>query len=71
MEWLLIETAPKDGSVILVNDTNEDMPPWAAAKWLAGDEWSGWVYDDDLLSDNLPFGPLPTHWLIVPAVPKP
>ncbi len=69
MEWLDISSAPKNGEVVLVNDTNHDMPPWAAAKWLVSPEWSGWVYDDDLLSDYLPLGPRPTHWIAIPPVP--
>ncbi len=69
MHWMPIESAPKDRDVILVNDTNDDAAPWAAAKWLDGDEWSGWIYDDEILNDNLPLGPQPTHWLDVPAIP--
>lgn len=68
MEWLPIETAPKDGSVILVNDTT-GATPWAAAKWLQGEQWSGWIYDDELALDNNPVGPLPTVWLQLPPMP--
>lgn len=62
LEWVAIATAPKDGSVILVDDTNGGTP-WAAAKWVAGDEWSGWAYDDEIMGDTLPMGPNPTRWL--------
>lgn len=65
--WMSIETASKDGRVILVNDTNPDAAPWAAAKWLSMPEWSGWVYDDDLLNDSMPGGPMPTLWFDVPS----
>lgn len=41
MNWLPISTAPKDGRIVLVNDTNDGSTPWAAAKWLEGEEWSG------------------------------
>lgn len=69
LTWLPISSAPKGRSrPLLVNDTNKDMPPWAAAKWLEGVEWSGWVYDDELLNDAYPLGPQPTHWLDVPEV---
>lgn len=67
LRWLPIDTASKDGRVILVNDTNENAAPWAAAKWLPGDQWSGWVYDDELMNDCQPGGPNPTLWLDVPA----
>lgn len=56
-----ISTAPRDGSVVLVNDTNGNAP-WAAAKWVSSPEWSGWVYDDELLNDANPLGPQPTIW---------
>lgn len=56
-----ISTAPKDGAVVLVNDTSGNAP-WAAAKWVSSPEWSGWVYDDELLNDANPLGPQPTIW---------
>jgi hypothetical protein len=68
LQWQSIGTAPLDGSVILVNDTN-GAAPWAAAKWLSGLEWSGWVYEDELLQDSFPLGPAPTVWIAIPAVP--
>lgn len=69
--WQPIETAPKDGCVILVNDTTPGWAPWTAAKWLESQEWSGWVYDDDAATDNNPMGPRPTYWLRVPPLPEP
>lgn len=70
--WQKIESAKKDGSIILVDDANAvdgEFAPWAAAKWLSGREWSGWVYDDELLNDSNPLGPQPKWWLSVPALP--
>ncbi len=59
-----IELAPRDGSVWLVNNTTGDGPQWAPAFWeICGPEWSGWVYDDELLQDALPLGPQPTHFI--------
>lgn len=63
IRWSPIETAPKDGSVILVDDNAGGSAPWAAAKFLAGEEWSGWIYEDDVMNDNQPLGPNPTRWL--------
>ena len=54
MRWLPIKTAPKGEKPVLVNDTNEGNAPWAAARWLEGSEWSGWVYDDELMNDSYP-----------------
>ena len=68
-EWMPIETAPKDRT-ILTNDTSEGGGPWTAAKWLESPQWSGWVYDDDILNDACPHGPMPTHWLDVPPPPQ-
>lgn len=61
--WVSIDLAPKDGTIVLVNDTTEGGSKWAAAKWLAGEEWAGWVYDDEMLNDSAPLGPCPTLWL--------
>lgn len=63
MRWSPIDTAPQDGRVILVDDNGDGGTPWVAAKWLPGDEWSGWIYDDDVMNDCQPLGPRPTRWL--------
>ena len=68
MEWQPIETAPKDGSVIIIYEPNS----WpSCAKWLVINQddyyWEGWAYCDDALAD---YTPEPTHW--VPYIePKP
>ena len=69
MHWQPIEDAPRDGTLLLVNDTTEGMAPWVAAKYQQGDAWSGWVYDDDILLDCNPCGPNPTHFLPLPPPP--
>jgi hypothetical protein len=71
MNWQPIETAPKDGRIILVNDTVlEECAPFVAARWMSIPEWSGWVYDDDVMTDHNPMGPQPSHWFDVPEPPK-
>ena len=54
--WQPIETAPKDGTEILVWDGNEHQILW----WL---DSVGWVGDDDFTDK------LPTHWQPLPAPP--
>lgn len=71
IKWLPIDTASKDGSIVLVNDTTSGYTPsWVAAGWLSGDEWSGWTYDNMDMADNNPLGPCPTHWIPIPELPK-
>jgi hypothetical protein len=69
-KWLPIETAPKDGTMVLVNDTTPWWTPWVAASYTEGDEWSGWVYDDATMRASNPLGPNPTHWMPLPAAPS-
>lgn len=63
-----IETAPRDGTVVLVNDTT-GLTRWCAAYWLQGGGWQGWVYDDDISLENNPGGPRPTHYMIPDELP--
>lgn len=68
-EWTPIDQADKS-AVLLVNDTTGfSAAPWVAAKWIEGVEWSGWAYEDDILTDGNPEGPKPTHFFPVPTVP--
>lgn len=69
MEWQPIETAPKDGRLVFVNDTTE-VTRCCFAKWLEGEEWQGWMYDDELHNDCNPTGPEPTLWLDIPEPPQ-
>ena len=68
-QWLPIETAPRDGRVILVNEMYAGTS-FIAAKWLSSPEYSGWCYDDAMIADELPLGPNPTHWFDVPPLPE-
>ncbi len=70
--WLPIETAPKDGTWILVYEPTEDAPSCHVVRW-GTPEWGGgestWV--------TMPLGPNPdtydaddaTHWQPLPASP--
>lgn len=66
--WLPIELADKSAEHVLVNDTNSGLPPWTSARYIDGEDWSGWAYSDETMSDVNPEGPKPTHFLIVPAI---
>jgi hypothetical protein len=65
--WRTIESAPRDGEIILVNDTT-GLTRWCAAKWLDGEEWQGWMYDDEISNDSNPCGPQPTHWIRIESL---
>jgi hypothetical protein len=68
-EWMPISGAPKDGSAVLVNDT-AGLFTYCMARWLEGEEWEGWIYDDEIANDSNPLGPQPTHFMRIMAVPK-
>lgn len=60
MEWQPIETAPKDGELLVYwvcRETGEGFR--AVAAWS---QW-GWISDGDGLI-------YPTHWMPLPAPPK-
>lgn len=67
-QWLPIETAPRDGRHILLYDPF-DHP--CAGYWFSCEEWSGWMYADELLADVKPDGLKPTKWMPLPPEPKP
>lgn len=58
-EWQPIETAPKDGTEILVFDDGA----YIVTPWIEGDDQSGWW-------DNGFMDPPPTHWMPLPAPPE-
>jgi len=67
MKWLPIETAPKDGTYIILGgpygaregrwENSEDCHQWSGVKgyWL----WEPFICD----------GEIPTHWMPFPAPP--
>ena len=64
MEWKLIDTAPKDGTRIIV--CGETGQVWCDVKWVirmrAGERW-----------EHLTLGALrfnPTHWMPIPKPPN-
>jgi hypothetical protein len=66
--WARIDTAPRDGSRIVVWGTQSGLPdskPFAAI--ASFDDISGWVAADP--TDNMRFQLIPTHWLPLPPPP--
>lgn len=68
MEWQPIETAPKDGTRVLVaeEDDNESI---GVAYWFCGseDQDAGW-YSSACVDDVTMF--YPTHWIPLPQPPQ-
>jgi hypothetical protein len=62
MDWQPIETAPKDGTRVLLY-----WPHWCeeaiTGKWSKRNQWESTVVCADC-------GPDPTHWMPLPAPPK-
>lgn len=69
MEWQPIETAPKDGTRILLarigkNETGKDLGVWWACRGWWSDKWQCWYNGVE------PSGlAKPTHWLMLPEAP--
>lgn len=79
-EWKPIETAPKDGTFILVTGPrymDEHLPPVAITRWVvSSDEW--WeqisatrkeLRREDTSSWDSACGLYPTHWQPLPPPP--
>lgn len=61
-QWQPIETAPKDGTRVLLHSPDTHTYTGIAASWCIIDErWEEW-------DSNHPC--LPTHWIPLPAPPK-
>lgn len=63
MNWQPIETAPKDGTNILIHELGDTFVAWwlnGLERWVDGKwtEMDGWVTYD------------PTHWMPLPPPPE-
>ena len=83
-EWRPIETAPKDGTWIVIGKADWDACP--VAKWelvIGADEWFGaWLFASDApclvpnvdgeamlgWQEDVDEGNMPTHWMPRPAL---
>jgi hypothetical protein len=74
MEWMPIETAPKDGTRIIMADASDvEMGVWVNAMTIPSKRReipAGWE-DDRYVSAQVfePSGKQPTHWMPLPAPP--
>ena len=64
--WQPIETAPMDGTEVLIFQRIErrDGEPWLV---YAAANWTGHCWDDRV---DMPPSPAPTHWMPLPAPPE-
>jgi hypothetical protein len=69
-EWKPIESAPKDGTLILLY-CPDDEPCIVVGNYYRDEEMDGewWLYADELLTDACPEGAKPTHWMPLPPPP--
>ena len=77
MEWQPIETAPKDGSVVLTFSMDAHLEPTVSQLGL---HWTpvmamAWLMEEFLPVDefgdfHFTNGYAPTHWMPLPAPPK-
>jgi hypothetical protein len=77
-EWQPIETAPKDGTHLLIFKHGWKFAP--VARWTNGcgeDEPCGWIFDEFLSlgcdsgfvgwNEDIEDGNMPTHWQAIPS----
>jgi hypothetical protein len=75
-EWQPIETAPKDGTRVIVAFRNNcvTIARWSdACAFESNDEgphWVEWECDDHFYSSHLTGPNEPTHWMPLPEPPK-
>lgn len=64
-EWQDIGTAPKDGTEVWAFNGEQ-----ARMKWIEGDGYALWIYDDEVIADVDPNPEQPTHWMPLPPPPS-
>lgn len=75
MEWQPIETAPKDGTYVLLYFPHRNLVIgglWeyqGEGDWEMGiEDWQDWCTDDDVVIQEDP-SYAPTHWMSIPNPP--
>ena len=71
--WQLIETAPKDGTSILIYDGDSCYVVfWGQsdnAHWDTGEYDDVWILDSSRSKETHNFSGTPTHWMPLPEKP--
>lgn len=79
MEWRSIETAPKDGTNILIFARDFPAIAWWANVYyfnydkdemVEGEEWAQWICDNPYYNSVLTGDRTPTHWMPLPNPPE-
>jgi hypothetical protein len=72
LEWQPIETAPKDGTYLLLNTRYSEIVIGWFGKDLNIENYNGWLYGDgDGYSTGYYYNPInPTHWMPLPKPPQ-
>lgn len=68
MEWKTIDSAPKDGALVLIGNPEWDVVWQASFREMgtAGSyKWQGWTR-----FNSYDLGLIPTHWMPLPEPPK-
>lgn len=74
-DWQHIDTAPKDGTRLLLFCRDYDPPffvgnyNWTELPTDHEDYWAGWSFSEELISNHCEIEPEPTHWMPLPAAP--
>lgn len=74
MDWQPIETAPKDGTQVLLYVAEYEPPLFVGSFTYTElskdheDYWEGWSFAEEILSNHVDIEPEPTHWM--PEPPK-
>ena len=72
LEWQPIETAPKDGTTILVANGNEggyDTEPFQIGSASWDKSYSGFHWLSNACCDGVSYY-VPTHWMPLPEAPE-
>lgn len=71
LEWQQIETAPRDGTRIILGSAGNEP---VMGSWREYADGGGWSHGDE--ESDVPYGPMddprwtPTHWMPLPEPPQ-